>query len=89
MQAQRKFEEPVAAQSAVADEPWTPSGEVSSPAHQLWEELAARLQPAPAAAPLATAHLTPKWPVPARIATVVGLSALCWVGIYMTATAIF
>lgn len=87
MQAQRKFEPPVQA-PAVPDEPWAPTGEVASPAHQLWEELAARLQRAPAAAPAPTAHLTPKWPVPARIAIVVGASTLCWAGIYMAVTAV-
>ena len=88
MQAQRKFEQPLSAPPAV-EEPWAPSGEKGSPAHLLWEELAARLQPAPAAAPIATVHGTPKWPVPVRIATVVSLSVLCWAGLYMAVASLF
>lgn len=91
MQAQRSFEQP----ARPRDDAGAPriagplAGEpAASPAHLLWEELAARLQPAPAVAPSFAPRATQKWPAPMRFAIVVGLSSACWAGLYLVAAVI-
>lgn len=96
MQAQRKFDETVSPRSepAPTDESfsWTPRIAVPrarptppSPAHAMWDELAARLHEQPAAAVPSSIAAASKWPMPLRLVTIVGLSLASWGAVYLAA----
>lgn len=96
MQAQRKFDETVSPSSEPAPTgesfSWTPRIAVPrarptppSPAHVMWDELAARLEEQPAAAMQAAIAEAPKWPIPLRLMTILGLSLASWGAVYLTA----
>lgn len=62
---------------------------IPSPALRLRDELAARLAALSEAERAAPPAAEPKWPVAARLATIVALSLACWAGVGAVVIAAF
>lgn len=97
MQAQRKITPSRGASpdTAAVDEGWMPRPAASaseltrsSATHLMLRELDARLRSDGTAADPAAAVVSNKWPMPIRLATVVGLGAACWGVIYFAVAAV-
>lgn len=98
MAAQRKSIDPAAAdrlaEPVTESEGWAPrptegnSTSKSSPAHLLLLELSARLHQPASVEAAATISGEPKWPVPARLATIGVLSVASWGLVYLAIVAI-
>lgn len=98
MAAQRKPIDPATthriAEPVTESEGWAPrptegnSTSKSSPAHLLLLELSARLHQPASVDAVATIAGEPKWPVPARLATIGVLSVASWGLVYLAIIAV-